>query len=92
MIRGDWGENSTNKQMPRVGSSDPWAFCRVCPHLPCLPTLSRNESGIVETSVFFARFFGIIIASETVHRTAFAATLHCLLYMVPSPAFSRRQC
>lgn len=28
-VRGDWGENATNKQMPWVGSSDPWLFCRV---------------------------------------------------------------
>ena len=35
MFQGDWG-SSTNKQMPRIGIPDPWHFCRVWPHLPCL--------------------------------------------------------
>ena len=35
MFRGDWG-NTTNKQMPRIGNTDSWHFCRVWPHLPCL--------------------------------------------------------
>ena len=59
MFRGDWG-NTTNKQMPRIGDTDSWHFCKVWPHLPCLQTLSRNESGIVETLVFVVRFFEII--------------------------------
>lgn len=35
MFRGDWG-NTTNKQMPRIGNTDSWHFCKVWPHLPCL--------------------------------------------------------
>ena len=37
MFRGDWG-NTTNKQMPRIGDTDSWHFCKVWPHMPCLPT------------------------------------------------------
>lgn len=35
MFRGDWG-NTTNKQMPRIGDTDSWHFCKVWPHMPCL--------------------------------------------------------
>lgn len=37
MLRGDWG-NTTNKQMPRIGDTDSWNFCKVWPHMPCLLT------------------------------------------------------
>ena len=61
MFRGDWG-NTTSKQMPRIGDTDSWHFCKVWPHLPCLPlakTLSTifalfNKS--VSINSFFVRF------------------------------------